>query len=476
MTSCPTSTQSGPSSTRSRLERAVERYVQTMHLSGQWIPHRPHPKQQQFLLADEIEEVLYGGAAGGGKTDALLMAALQYVHVEGYAALILMKTFADLSLPKAGMSRATEWLAGSGARPAEGGKSWRFPSGATLHFGYLDNLGDEQRYRTAEFQYIAFDELTRFPEQPYRFLFSRLRKPREGMLPTVPLRMRAATNPGGKHGEWVRRRFVPDEYLKLKGDSRFERCWWKDGRLFVPARIRDNPTLDEAEYRRMLSRLLPVERAQQEDGDWSAHEGGHFQAEWFREYRDNTDSWYLPPEVVLKRDCQIIVAVDPAGGTSESADYTAMVVGAITPRRQVLIVDVLRERIAVEEIVPRLADLCLRWRPDFVVIEVGFQQSAYVREAHRTFGIPTVQGIDPGGKSKLVRATPAILKAKGGEIWLPERAGWLEDYLSELCAFTGDDTLDAHDDQVDATAHLVAAMDQFHVGDDAPALFGRRGQ
>ena len=68
-----------------------------------YIPHQPHPKQALFLELD-CQEALYGGAAGGGKTDALLMGALQYVDIPGYAALILMRTFSDLSLPKAGVS------------------------------------------------------------------------------------------------------------------------------------------------------------------------------------------------------------------------------------------------------------------------------------------------------------------------------------------------------------------------------------
>jgi hypothetical protein len=221
------------------------------------------------------------------------MAALQYVDVPGYAALVLMKTFSDLSLPKAGMSRAREWLAGTRARPIDGGRAWHFPSGASVTFGYLDNLGDEQRYRTAEFQALCIDELTRFPEGQYRFLFSRLRKPKEGPLSAVPVRMRSASNPGGKHGEWVKKRFVPDEYLRAKGDERFGRTWWSADRLFVPARRSDNPTLDQDDYGRMLSRLLPVTRRQLEDGDWSAHEGGHFKREWFRPYDDMGDAFFL---------------------------------------------------------------------------------------------------------------------------------------------------------------------------------------
>lgn len=406
------------------------------------------------------------------------MAALQYVHVPKYAALILMKTYADLSLPDAGIRRAMEWLGGTDARPIDGGKAWRFPSGASLTFGYLDKVGDEQRYRTSQFQYIAFDELTRFPEMPYRFLFRSLRGPKEGPLSAVPLRMRAATNPGDKYGEWVKDRFVPDDYMLAKVDERFSRSWWKEDRLFVPARRHDNPTLDQEDYGRKLAKLLPVQRAQQDEGDWGAHEDGHFKQPWFRSYKTLPDAFLLYPgnELVHRRDCFVVASGDLAGGTSEGAAYTCYPFAAVTPRGQVLILDVIRERLAVEHVIPRLADACLAWRPLWVALEDAFLQSAYLREAAGTFGIPSIERCDPGRVgSKLVRATPAILAAERGRIYLPaEPRPWLEAFRSELCSFTGDPTRDAYDDQVDALAWLIITIDRRGVGrrDDGPSVMG----
>jgi predicted phage terminase large subunit-like protein len=381
------------------------------------------------------------------------------------------------------MSRAREWLGGTAAHWNGDTKTWSFPSGATLSFGYLQKAGDEERYRTAEFQYIGVDELTRFPEPAYRFLFSRLRR-LKGQA--VPIRMRAATNPGGKGHEWVKDRFIADEFLRLKRAERFTRTWWKGNRLFVPAHRRDNPHLDQEDYDASLAELLPIVQAQLDEGDWSAHTGGHFREEWFRTFRDLGDAVYLEPHgaVFLKSACQIIIAVDPAGGTSEFADYTAMIVAAITPAGDVLVLDVVRDRLAIEEVVPRLADLCMQWGPHLVLFEEAFLQSAYVREARRTAGIPTLEAVKPGGQSKLVRATPAVIRAKNGQVYLPREAHWREAFLAEVCAFTGDELLDAHDDQVDALAYLVMAIDRFGAGSDHGPIaatqrrdpFGRLGR
>jgi hypothetical protein len=227
----------------------VLRAAASRRSSAQYIPHRPHPKQAEFLALD-TREALYGGAAGGGKSDALLMAALRYVHVPGYTALLLRRTFADLAQPGAIMERARSWLAGTGADWNEQRKQFRFPSSAILQFGYMETANDRYRYQGTEYQFVGWDEVTQFPEQPYQYMFSRLRK-LAGV--DIPLRVRAATNPGGIGHEWVRRRFIDPGSPE---------------RPFVPALIDDNPSLDAESYRASLAQLDAATRAQLEHGVW----------------------------------------------------------------------------------------------------------------------------------------------------------------------------------------------------------------
>jgi hypothetical protein len=235
-----------------------------------WNNHVPTDRQRAFLALD-VREAFYGGAAGGGKSDALLMAALQYAHVPGYAALILRRTYADLSLPGALLDRAREWLSGTDAHWNAQEKTWTFPSGATLTFGYLEQETHKYRYQSAEFQYVAFDELTQFSKTQYTYLFTRLRKPAVGALAAVPLRMRSASNPGNVGHQWVKGRFI-------QGWDKHASVYEKDGRVFVFAKLTDNQYIDQGEYRASLRETEPALAAQMEAGDWEIAAGQFFTA------------------------------------------------------------------------------------------------------------------------------------------------------------------------------------------------------
>ena len=202
-----------------------------------YIPHKPTPKQSAFLLLPHIE-AFYGGQPGGGKSDALLMAALQYVDIPNYAAILFRRTYKDLALPGALMDRAHGWLQGTDAKWDEQDKRWTFPSGATLSFGYLENEKDKYRYQSAEFQFVGFDETSQFYETQYTYLFSRLRRLAGSV---VPLRQRSASNPPtSADGQWVKKRFVLHRTAK---------------RPFIPSGLDDNPYLDKEEYLKSLDNL-----------------------------------------------------------------------------------------------------------------------------------------------------------------------------------------------------------------------------
>ena len=224
----------------------------------QYCPHRPTPHQEAFLRLQCLE-ALYGGAAGGGKSDAQLMAALQYVDVPGYSAIIFRRTYQDLALADGLIPRSHEWLTGKDARYAADTHTWHFPSGATVAFGYMDGPNDHYRYQGSAYQFIGWEELTQFEEYKYLFMFSRMRA-LEGS--SVPLRVRSTSNPGGIGHRWVKRRFI--DTATKETDA-----------VYVPAKLSDNPHL-RADYAVSLSYLDSVTRARYLNGDWSVIENDVF--------------------------------------------------------------------------------------------------------------------------------------------------------------------------------------------------------
>lgn len=110
-------------------------------------PEEPSINQKVFLRTNSLEG-LFGGAAGGGKSSALLMSALQYVDVPNYSAILFRRTFADLSLPGALMDRFRSWISHyDDVHWNNNSFVATFPSGARITFGYLNNVGDYLRYK-----------------------------------------------------------------------------------------------------------------------------------------------------------------------------------------------------------------------------------------------------------------------------------------------------------------------------------------
>ncbi|MDQ3223265.1 MAG: phage terminase large subunit [Gemmatimonadota bacterium] len=397
-----------------------------------------------MTLRDEYgetpREAFYGGAAGGGKSFALMMAAAQYVERPGYAALLLRRTYADLSLPDAIMDVAREWWGGSAARWVEDDKTWRFPSGATVTFGYLEYEKNKYRYQGSAYQFIAFDELSQFSETMYRYLFSRLRRKKDL---DVPVRMRCASNPGGTGHEWVKQRFLIEK---------------KPGRVFVPARLSDNLSIEQEEYRRNLDELDPVTRAQLLDGDWDVQgTGAQFRREWF-EILEGTPQTY--ERVVRFWDT---AATDAT--VDHDADWTVGVKMGKRPNGTFVILDVRR----IQGTPRKVEELILR-----TAIEDGQEVEIYLEQEPGASGKQVVDhyavrvlagysfmGIRATG-NKVVRAAPLSSQAQASNVQIV-RAAWMGDFLSELEGFPYGD----HDDQVDAASGAFIQLTQG--GDLRPA-------
>ena len=248
---------------------------------------KPNPGPQSTFLAASEREVLYGGAAGGGKSLAMLADPLRYMGHPQFSGLLLRHTTEEL--------RELIWKSQElypriypGIKWSERKMQWQAPSGARLWFSYLDRDEDVLRYQGLSFSWVGFDELTQW-QTPFawNYMRSRLRS----TAPDLPTYMRATTNPGGPGHAWVKKMFIDpspagrafwatdidtgDTLSYPKGHSKEGQPLFK--RRFIPAMLSDNPYLAEGgDYETMLLSLPEHQRKQLLEGNWDVAEGAAF--------------------------------------------------------------------------------------------------------------------------------------------------------------------------------------------------------
>lgn len=388
-----------------------------------YIPHMPTPKQQAFLLL-ECLDAFYGGAVGGGKSDALLMAALQYVDVPGYNAILIRDTYTNLSKPEGLIPRSHEWLRGSDARWRDG-SYWEFPTGslpATITFGYLSGPQDHFNYMSAAFQFVGIDEVVGIRENQALYMFSRLR--RLGESP-VPIRFRCASNPPLreqiKRGAWVKSRYVDP---MTRGD-----------RVFIPANMDDNPFLDTDEYKRTFaeSGLDPVTRQQLEKGNWEIRAAGRmFKRSWFpivEEAPRSNIRWVRYWDMAATESDE----KKPEDDDSQPA-YTVGCRMGMTNDGLFFIDSIVRERMTpryTEALVRQTADVDGQRVAIWMETEPGSSGKAVIDYYRRNI----LRGFEFRGNlvriSKTQRWGPLASQAEAGNVMLVN-GYWVEDFLDEI--------------------------------------------
>ena len=261
---------------------------------NKYIPHTPTPKQHAFLWLND-RDVFYGGQVAGGKSDALLMAASQYVDVPGYNAVLFRDTYTNLTKSGGLLDRAHDWFYKTDAEWKGETKCYQFPAGSRVWFSYLDGPMDHFNHQSAEYQFVGADEVVAMRENQIIYVaFSRCRKKNAESYAKdlreltdfseeeiqkyyheyqkIPLRFRCAANPPTAEqlakGAWVKKRYVDEDTRGI--------------RIFIPAGIDDNPHVEKGEYVESLMHLDPVTRAQLLKGDWNIKvKGRMFDRSWF---------------------------------------------------------------------------------------------------------------------------------------------------------------------------------------------------
>lgn len=440
---------------------------------------RPHKGPQESFHKSPAFEVLYGGAAGGGKTESLAVEALRHVHAPGYSAILFRRTFPELRQARGLLERTR------GIYPALGGKfneqshMWRFPSGATITLSHLEHEKDKYNHQSAEYAYIGFDELTTFEEDQYLYLFSRARTTAidPNTNERIPVRVRSASNPGNVGHEWVKNRWrawleqdyalsaKPAEIRFFRRDEEtdievpnmtFEAATQLSpdlrplSRQFIPATLYDNPTLQslDPEYEVRLRQMALIDRQRLLDGNWDIVLAGNvFRAEWF-----NNRIYNKPLGLRWVRFWDLATSV------KTHADYTAGVAAAVDDEANLYLAYMQRHKLEWPKSRKIIRDTILS-EEDFVR-RVGIEKKAHGLSATQEFLADkelmsvSIEAIDVD-TDKLSRALTWSARAEQGKVILIE-GPWIQTFLLEATLFDG--TGAAHDDQIDACSGAMQML------------------
>ena len=315
----------------------------------------PNPGPQTSFLAATEQEVLYGGAAGGGKSYSLIADPVRYFS-NPHARMLIVRRSTEELRELISVSKQLYPRAIPGIKFMERDKTWVAPNGSTLWMSYLDRDDDVMRYQGQAFNWIGFDELTQWPT-PYawNYMRSRLRATKASGL---PLYMRATSNPGGPGHQWVKKTFIdPNTPNKAfwATDENGETIRWPVGhsreneplfkRKFIPATLFDNPYLSEdGMYEANLLSLPEHQRRQLLEGDWDINEGAAFPE--FNRRVHVSEPYDIPASWVRFRACDY--------GYSS---YTGVLWFAVVPGSEQLVV--YRELYVSKILATDLADMIL---------------------------------------------------------------------------------------------------------------------
>lgn len=441
-----------------------------------------HPGRQIQAGSSPADIVIFGGAAGGGKSHWLLYEAARWFDTPGWVARIFRRTYAQVSGGGGLWSKTFEIYPHLGGKANNSDLFWTFPSGAHVGFGHLQHEHDMYTHQGKEYALIGFDELDHFHESQFWYLFSRNRT-------TCGKRavVRCTTNPNPNHfvkplirwwlddkGQFpdlakagVIRWFVRDENSKIIWHDEDEVEFYRlvnfyrseidpdfvpTSLTFIPASVDDNPSMPKS-YKAKLMSLPLIERQRLLYGDWLIREsaGNYFKRQWLP----------IVPHCHNLELTKLVRYWDRAGTEQKSGndpDYTAGVLMARTKQNTYIVLDVIQFRGSPLEVEKRILATaqsdCQTWGS----VEIGIEQdpgqagkfeAQYYTRALSGYNVK----LYPARQSKIKRAEPVSAQVEAGNVVLLQ-GGWVEPFIAELEAFP--DGL--HDDMVDALSGAFSAV------------------
>lgn len=432
---------------------------------------KPQPGPQELFLSSAADIAIYGGAAGGGKSFALLMEPLRHLNESDFRAVIFRRTVKQVRNEGGLWDTASSLYGNLGGTARESTLSWRFSSGSAISFGHLEHEKNKFDWQGAQISYLGFDELTHFSQSQFFYLLSRNRS-LSGSRPYV----RASCNPDADSwvadfvSWWISPRTGyprPERSGRLRWFIRHEDSLkWSGNRqqleakfpgqvaksvTFVAANVEDNRILMEKDpgYKANLATLTTVDRERLLHGNWKIRPdaGVVFRRSWFP---------VVAAAPARRRHC--IRGWDLAASRGEAGqprDWTVGVKVSCDTRGVFYVEHVERFQGSPHEVERSLRNLAENDGPQVGVAlpqdpgQAGKAQSQALARLLAGYRISTT----PVTGSKYVRAKPFAGQAEAGNVLLVE-GPWNEAFLAELEGFPGG----LHDDQVDAVCEAFNGL------------------
>lgn len=454
-------------------------------LNNEGKPYKPNKKQMQALLMQDVDDLFFGGAVGGGKSEFFLQDASLYLDVPGYAALILRKKRRDLKAKGGLIPRSKQWwMAHPGnkyGRAKFDGHDfiWEFPTRdpsrpSSVSFGYLDHEDDENNYGSTEYQRVYADESGQIRPYQLEFLFSRMRGTRD-ITDVVPTGMRSASNPGLPYHAYIKSKYVDDVTRSL--DS-----------AFIPSTLDDNiENVDIDKYNKSLEHLDPVRYQQLRHGDWEVQsEGQMFDRTWYDErLLDHLPELLKGQRYVATRywdmaatkdrkgknpawtaGCLMAKMINSRADAGERENGLAYIMDMVRSRQDPQGVEKLLKTTAAADAALEVLD-----RVDIHIEQEGGGQAKILLDYYQrqVLGAYSVTA-DKVTKSKEDRAVPLSTKSRQGHIWIV-KGPWMNDFFNELEAFPNGKIKD----QVDCTSGALNKLYPPSKGQRSTKYQGRSG-
>ncbi|MGH7850771.1 MAG: phage terminase large subunit [Thermodesulfobacteriota bacterium] len=415
---------------------------------------RPQPKQAEFL-SSSADVVIFGGAAGGGKTYALLLEPLRHIKNPRFTAVILRRTYPQILAEGGMLDESTQIYPSLRAVHNQVRSEWQFPSGATVRFGHLQYENNVYDYDGAQIPLIEFDQLEQFTRRQFFYLFKANRTV-IGIRPYI----RAACNPDpdsflrtflnwwiDDDGWPIPERSGQIRHFQLIDD---EPVWFDEPQeltrscTFIHSSLDDNPILLEKnpEYKASLEALPYADRLRLKEGNWNvrAAAGEFFKRAWFE---------IIPsaPAGLLKVVRYWDRAATKPSPQNPDPDYTVGLKMGRDEKGYHYILDVQRDRCSPEGVERLIKNTASQ---DGALVEIGLEQdpgqagkmeAAYLARQLNGYRVKIISK----RHDKVTAAKPSSSQAEAGNMKIV-RGGWNDVLIKELEYFPEG----GHDDQVDA--------------------------